>query len=69
MTVTNSTITANNNGLTGIIFNNKATFEKSDITITGTKGTSYWNAGMRCYTKNSSATIDKDAFLILLTTM
>ncbi len=60
LTVTNSTITANNNGLTGIIFNNKATFVNSDVTITGTKGTSYWNAGMRAYTSNASCTIDAD---------
>ncbi|MCD7751194.1 MAG: LPXTG cell wall anchor domain-containing protein [Lachnospiraceae bacterium] len=60
LTVTDSTITANNNGLTGIIFNNTATFKNSDVTITGTKGTSYWNAGMRAMTSNASCTIDAD---------
>ncbi|MCD8116009.1 MAG: InlB B-repeat-containing protein, partial [Oscillospiraceae bacterium] len=65
LTVTDSTITANNNGLTGIIFNNTATFKNSTVTITGTKGTSYWNAGMRAYTSNASCTIDADcAFTI-----
>ncbi|MCD8127264.1 MAG: hypothetical protein LUD82_07395, partial [Clostridiales bacterium] len=50
LTVTDSTITANNNGYCGIIFNSTATFTNADVTITGTKGGSYWNAGMRAYT-------------------
>ncbi len=60
LSVTNSTITANNNGRTGIIFTGKGNFENSVVTITGTKGISYWNAGMRLYTANSTAKIDKD---------
>ncbi|MDO5785125.1 MAG: S-layer homology domain-containing protein [Eubacteriales bacterium] len=63
--VTDSTINATDNGLTGVIFNNKGEFKNSAITITGTKGKSYWNAGMRLYTANSSATIDKDTTLTI----
>ena len=61
--VTDSEITANNNGMTGIIFNNKAEFHNSNVTITGTKGKLHWSAGMRCLTKNASALVDKDTTL------
>lgn len=65
LSVTNSTIDAKNNGLTGIIFTSKGTFVNSTITITGTAGKSYWNAGMRLYKNNASATIDKDTTLTI----
>ncbi|MCD8371465.1 MAG: isopeptide-forming domain-containing fimbrial protein [Clostridiales bacterium] len=60
LTVTDSNITANNNGLTGIIFNNRATFKNANVSITGTRGTSYWNAGMRALSSNASCTIADD---------
>lgn len=63
--VTDSTITAENNGMCGVIFTGDGSFVNSDITITGTKGTSYWNAGMRLYTANASAKIDKDTKLTI----
>ena len=63
--VSDSKITAKNNGLTGIIFNNKAEFHNSDITITGTKGRLYWAAGMRCLTANSSALVGSDTTLTI----
>lgn len=63
--VTDSTITAENNGRCGVIFTGDGSFVNSDITITGTKGISYWNAGMRLYTASASATIDKDTKLTI----
>lgn len=63
--VTDSTITAENNGMCGVIFTGNGSFVNSDITITGTKGTSYWNAGMRLSKAKASATIDKDTKLTI----
>lgn len=47
LTIDSSTVTAENNGLTGIIFTGKGEFKSADVHISGTKGKSYWNAGMR----------------------
>lgn len=58
--VDDSTITANNNGMNGIVFNNKATFDNANVTITGSKGVSYWNAGMRALTASASCAIGAD---------
>lgn len=60
LTVIDSKVIAENNGLTGIIFTGEAEFQKANVLITGTKGKSYWNAGMRLFKKNAKATIDKD---------
>ena len=58
LTVQNSTVTAENNGLTGIIFTGKGEIsDHSTVTITGTKGKSYWNAGLRLMKSNASLTI------------
>ena len=58
LTVQNSTVTAENNGLTGIIFTGKGEIsDHSTVTITGTKGKSYWNAGLRLMTGNASLKI------------
>ena len=65
LSVENSTITANNNGMCGVIFTGAGTFVNSDITITGTKGTSYWNAGMRLSTANATASIDGNTRLTI----
>ena len=65
LSVKNSTINADDNGLTGIIFTGKGIFENSNITITGTKGTSYWNAGMRLYKANATATVDKNTSIAI----
>ena len=58
LTVQNSTVTAENNGLTGIIFTGKGEISNhSTVTITGTKGKSYWNAGLRLMKGNANLTI------------
>ena len=58
LTVQNSTVTAENNGMTGIIFTGKGEIsDHSTVTITGTKGKSYWNAGLRLMKSNASLTI------------
>ena len=58
LTVQDSTVTAENNGLTGIIFTGKGEIsDHSTVTITGTKGKSYWNAGLRLMKSNASLTI------------
>ena len=59
LTIDSSTVTASNNGLTGIIFTGKGEFKSANVQISGTKGTSYWNAGMRLMKAN--ATLDVDA--------
>ena len=58
LTVKDSTVTAENNGLTGIIFTGKGEIsDHSTVTITGTKGKSYWNAGLRLMKSNASLKI------------
>ena len=42
VTVDNSTVTANNNALTDIIFTGKGEFKSANVQISGTKGTSCW---------------------------
>ena len=59
LTIDSSTVTAKNNGLTGIIFTGKGEFKSANVQISGTKGKSYWNAGMRLM--KSNATLDVDA--------
>lgn len=59
LTIDNSTVTAKNNALTGIIFTGKGEFKSANVYISGTKGTSYWNAGMRLM--KSNATLDVDS--------
>ena len=56
LNIEDSTVPANNNGYNGIIFTGKGTIKDSTVTITGTKGKSYWNAGMRLF--KSNATMD-----------
>ena len=58
LTVQDSTVTAENNGLTGIIFTGEGEIsDHSTVTITGTKGKSYWNAGLRLMKSNASLKI------------
>ena len=45
--IDDSTVTAKNNGWNGIIFTGEGKFTSADVHISGTKGKSYWNAGMR----------------------
>ncbi len=59
LSISDSKVTAKNNGMTGIIFSGKGEFKGADVQIEGTRGTSYWNAGMRLMKKN--ATLDVDA--------
>lgn len=64
LTIKNSEVTAKNNGLTGIIFTGKGEFKSANVQISGTKGKSYWNAGMRLMKPKDQpckATLDVDA--------
>lgn len=65
LTIDNSTVTAKDNALTGIIFTGKGEFKSANVQISGTKGTSYWNAGMRLMKPKgellSHATLNVDA--------
>lgn len=65
LTIDHSTVTANNNAYNGIIFTGKGEFESANVQISGTKGTSYWNAGMRLLKPKgeplSHATLNVDA--------
>ena len=58
LTIDSSTVTAENNGLTGIIFTGKGEFKSANVHISGTKGTSYWNAGMRLMKANAKLDVD-----------
>ena len=59
LTVDDSTVTANSNGLTGIIFTGEGEFKNgANVQISGTRGTSYWSAGMRLKAKNASLNVD-----------
>lgn len=64
LSIDNSTVTANNNALNGIIFTGKGEFKSANVQISGTKGTSYWNAGMRLMKPKDQpckATLEVDA--------
>lgn len=58
LTINNSTVTAKDNALTGIIFTGKGEFKSASVQISGTKGTSYWNAGMRLSKANAKLDVD-----------
>ena len=58
LSIVNSTVTASNNALTGIIFTGKGEFKSANVQISGTKGTSYWNAGMRLMKANAKLDVD-----------
>ena len=59
LTVDDSTVTASNNALTGIIFTGKGEFKNgANVQISGTRGTSYWSAGMRLKAKGASLKVD-----------
>lgn len=58
LTIDNSTVTAKNNARTGIIFTGKGEFKSANVQISGTKGTSYWNAGMRLMRANARLDVD-----------
>lgn len=58
LTIDHSTVTANNNAYNGIIFTGKGEFKSANVQISGTKGTSYWNAGMRLLKANASLDVD-----------
>ena len=58
LTINNSTVTAKDNALTGIIFTGKGEFKSASVQISGTKGTSYWNAGMRLFKANAKLDVD-----------
>lgn len=58
LAVTNSKVTAEGNGLTGIIFTGKGIFTNADVQVSGTVGKSYWNAGIRLLKSNASLDVD-----------
>ena len=64
LNIEDSTVTANNNGYNGIILTGKGTIKDSTVTITGTKGKSYWNAGMRLMKKNASMKVENSTVTI-----
>ena len=66
LTIDNSTVTAKDNALTGIIFTGKGEFKSANVQISGTKGTSYWNAGMRLFKANAKLDVD-DASIVSIT--
>lgn len=66
LTIDSSTVTATNNALTGIIFTGKGEFKSASVQISGTKGTSYWNAGMRLFKANAKLDVD-DASIVSIT--
>ena len=61
LNIEDSTVTANNNGYNGIILTGKGTIKNSTVTITGTKGKSYWNAGLRLLKKNASMKVENNS--------
>ena len=58
LSISNSTVTAENNGRNGIIFTGEGTFNAATVTVSGTKGKSYWNAGIRLLKANAALTVD-----------
>lgn len=58
LSISNSTVTAENNGRNGIIFTGKGAFKAATVKVSGTKGKSYWNAGIRLSKANAALTVD-----------
>lgn len=58
LSISDSTVTAENNGRNGIIFTGKGAFKAATVTVSGTKGKSYWNAGIRLFKANAALTVD-----------
>ena len=61
LAITDSTVTCENNGLTGIIFTGRGRFTRANVQVTGTIGKSYWNAGIRLLKANASLDVDADS--------
>ena len=64
LTIDDSTVTANNNGLNGIIFTGKGTFTKARVSVTGTVGkySKYADdGGLHLYKENASLDVDADS--------
>ena len=59
LSISSSTVTAENNGPNGIICTGKGALKAATVNVSGTKGKSYWNAGIRL--KGAKATLDVDA--------
>lgn len=58
LSISNSTVTAENNGRNGIIFTGKGAFKAATVKVSGTKGKSYWNAGIRLFKANAALSVD-----------
>lgn len=58
LSISNSTVTAENNGRNGIIFTGNGAFKAATVNVSGTKGKSYWNAGIRLFKANAALTVD-----------
>lgn len=61
LSISNSTVTAENNGRNGIIFTGNGAFKAATVNVSGTKGKSYWNAGIRLFKANAALTVDADS--------
>ena len=58
LSISTSTVTAENNGRNGIIFTGNGAFKAATVNVSGTKGKSYWNAGIRLFKANAALTVD-----------
>lgn len=58
LSISNSTVTAENNGYNGIIFTGEGAFKAATVNVSGTKGKSYWNAGIRLKGANAALTVN-----------
>ena len=61
LSISDSTVTCEDNGLTGIIFTGKGQFTRANVQVTGTIGKSYWNAGIRLMKARASLDVDADS--------
>lgn len=61
LSISDSKVTCDGNGLTGIIFTGKGKFTCANVQVTGTIGKSYWNAGIRLLKSNASLDVDVDS--------
>lgn len=63
LTINDSTFTATNNGMDGIVMSGNGHFIKANVTITGTQGKSNYSAGMRLLGSKANLSIDKDSII------
>lgn len=68
LTINNSTVTANDNGFNGIIFNGKGTFTKAKVNVTGTVGkySKYVDDGGLHLSRAASLNVDSDSTVSII---